>query len=278
MGLTTVGTNPAFVAFDGLDVWVSNFGSSTISRVRSSSGNLLGTWTGANSVGPLLSAMGAIFASSHNSQNLYRIDPKQATNAANIVATVPNGASDIAFDGGRIWVTGGSSVSIVTPGASLPWTVTTVTAGFSTPVGTLYDGSNIWITDAGSTTLLRLDGGGAVLQTVTIGSSFHLVFDGRNIWAPNQLVGAATVVRASTGAILTVLTGNGLDNPIAGAFDGERVVLMNNLVDRVSVFKAADLTPQGSFSTGPSTQPFGACFDGIRFWVALFSAGKIAQF
>jgi hypothetical protein len=278
LGVTTVGTNPDFLVFDGLDVWVSNFASGTISRVRSSSGNLLGTWTGATSPGPLLSAMGAIFASSHGSQNLYRIDPKQATNAANIVATVAIGANDIAFDGERIWLANQSSISIVTPGPVIPWTVTTVTAGFSQPTGAVYDGSNVWVTDAGASTLLRLNSGGAVLQSVTVGEATHPVFDGQNIWAPNPFVSAVTVVRASSGAVLRVVTGNGLFSPITGAFDGERVVLVSNTADTVSIFKAADLSPLGSFSTGPGTQPFGVCSDGIRFWVALYSAGKIAQF
>jgi len=40
-----------------------------------------------------------------------------------------------------------ADVSIVTPGSTIPWTVTTVTAGFAQPQGILFDGSNIWLTD-----------------------------------------------------------------------------------------------------------------------------------
>ena len=46
----------------------------------------------------------------------------------------------------------------------------------------------------------------------------------------------------------------------------------------VSLFKAADLTPLTSFSTGASTAPFGACNDGHQFWVALSMANKVARF
>ena len=41
----------------------------------------------------------------------------------------------------------GGSVSIVTPGPPLPWAITTVTTGFATPDGVLFDGTNVWITD-----------------------------------------------------------------------------------------------------------------------------------
>jgi len=45
----------------------------------------------------------------------------------------------------------------------------------------------------------------------------------------------------------------------------------------VSFFKAADLTPLGSVPTGGGF-PYGACSDGINFWVALNTADKLARF
>jgi hypothetical protein len=44
----------------------------------------------------------------------------------------------------------------------------------------------------------------------------------------------------------------------------------------VSLWKAADLTPIGSFST--STEPFGACSDGINFWIILNITNQLARF
>src|SRR6476660_8822499 len=46
LGLTTVGNLPVLAEFDGLDVWVANRFDGTVSRVRSSDGSVLGTWTG----------------------------------------------------------------------------------------------------------------------------------------------------------------------------------------------------------------------------------------
>jgi len=250
--------------------------------VRGSDGKLLETWTGAFSASGVLVARGRVFVTaSFNPGNLYMIDPSQPAGAVTTVASdlgsIPVG---IAFDGSGIWTANfGSSVSIVTPGATIPWTVTTVTAGFTAPVGVLYDGSNIWVADFTAGTLLKLSASGAVLQTVTVNSHPESpMFDGANIWAPNA-GGWVSVVRASSGAVLQTLTGNGLIGPAAAAFDGQRV-LVTNANDTVSLWKAADLTPLGFLSTGAGTSPFAACSDGVNFWITLrgASANQLARF
>src|SRR5262249_34193671 len=128
LGLTTVGTDPQAAKSDGADVWVSGNGNSTVSRVRGSDGKLLETWTGATLATGVLSAMGKIFVTGQGSPGLlYRIDPTQPAGAVTTVAS-SLGSSPLfaAFDGARIW-TGGDGVSIVTPGPTIPWTVTVVT-------------------------------------------------------------------------------------------------------------------------------------------------------
>jgi DNA-binding beta-propeller fold protein YncE len=142
----------------------------------------------------------------------------------------------------------------------------------------LYDGANVWVADLSAGTLLRLDSGGAILQTVTVGSPLIPVFDGTNIWAPNRDSNSVSVVRASSGAVLRTLTGNGVDNPVAAAFDGQRVLIANQNGNSFSLWKAADLTPLGFFGTGASTFPFGACSDGVNFWIVLQGPAKLARF
>ena len=212
LGLTTVGTFPKGMRFDGADIWVANGSGDTISRVRASDGMLLQTWTGANEAWGVLAARGLIIAvGATNPGSLYSLDPRLAPGIVTIVASNLGGASDgIAFDGGRVWTANPgvpASVSIVTPGASIPWSVTTVTAGFSSPAAPVFDGSNIWVTDKSAGTLLKLDSAAAVLQTVTVGSTpFYPAFDGTNIWVPNFGSSSVTVVRASNGAVLQTLT------------------------------------------------------------------------
>jgi hypothetical protein len=171
--------------------------------------------------------------------------------------------------------------------------VTTVTAGFVKATGALFDGTSVWVTDVlggtgnrgegslpppGPGALLKLSAAGAILQTVTVGVTPQFpIFDGANIWVPNLDSNSVTVVRASSGAVLQTLTGNGLAGPAEAAFNGERVLVTDGL-GGVSLWKAADLSPLGSFSTGVSSIPNGACSDGINFWIVLQNTSKLARF
>jgi hypothetical protein len=287
----TLGAAPSMVEFDGADLWVSLLGGK-VGRVRASDGKLLETWTGVNDKpNGIALAMGRVFIATAGQSNgltgrLMQIDPAEVAGAATTVATnLPQFAFGLAFDGGRFWTTNlDGTVSIVTPGATVPWTVTTTAGGYQIPNGILYDGSNVWITDLLPGTLLKLNASGGVLQTVTVGDGPNLpVFDGSNIWVPNQGSGPASasvsVVRASSGAVLATLTGNGLTFPVQAAFDGQRILVTNQSLDAgVSLWKAADLTPLGTFPMPASSLPFGACGDGVNFWITLASAARLARF
>jgi hypothetical protein len=212
-----------------------------------------------------------------NPGQLYQILPRETAGAVTTVASNLGGfPTQLAFDGGRIWTANQTaSVSIVTPGA---WTVTTVTTGFSHPLGVLFDGANVWVTDYSAGTLLKLDSNGAVLQTVTVGlNPYFSIFDGANIWVPNNGSSSVSVVRASTGSVLTTLTGNGLNNPIAAAFDGVRIlVTIQGGGGSVSLWKAADLSAIGNTPTGGG--PWGACSDGVNFWVTVPLSNLLARY
>ena len=284
LGLVTVGNLPNLLKSDGADVWVPvQGGSGSVVRVRASDGKLLQTWTGSTDAYGVLVAAGFVIVTGNQTPGLlYRIDPAQPAGAVTTVASnLGGGSTAITFDGSRVWTTnlgGTGSVSIVTPGAAIPWTVTTVTTGFARPWGPVFDGANIWVTNHDTGTLLKLDSAGAILQTVTVGTFPDFpAFDGSNIWVPNAA--SVSVVRASTGSVLATLTGNGLDfGSPAIAFDGQRILVTVQNDDLVSLWKAADLSPLGFFSTGAGSQPFGACSDGIDFWISLKGTGKIARF
>jgi hypothetical protein len=250
-------------------------------RVRASDGKLLQTWTGATSASGLLVAMGRIFAAGFSpAGRLYQIDPGQPAGAVTTVASnLGNAPVNLVFDGARIWTSNfGSSVSIVTPGPSIPWTTTTVTTGFSIAYGALFDGNNVWVVDPAVGTLLRLGVNGEILQTVTVGSgSGNPTFDGSNIWVPNFGPPASvSVVRASSGTVLETLTGNGLAAPFSAAFDGQRILITNHGATTASLWKAASLAPLGDFSLPDFGH--GACSDGARFWIGLVNTGQLVRF
>lgn len=290
LGLTEVGGNPGLLKSDGADLWVTNGGDHVI-RVRASDGRVLQTWTDATNAIGVLVAMGRVFVTGYPNDTtlqgiLFEIDPTQAPGA---VSTVTNnlGASPIAiaYDGLRIWTANSGSQSIA-PSVSMvtfnPVTVKTISTGFSHPFGIVYDGGSVWVTDPGDHTIKRLDSSGNVIQTVGVGTGpLYPAFDGTNLWVPSFNSSSVSVVRATgglAGTVLATLTGNGLDSPIQAAFDGERILVTNQNGNSVSLWKASDLTPIGTFSTGPSTLPYGVCSDGLNFWIALAFTGKLARF
>jgi len=277
---TAVGSSPRFVKSDGTDLWVGDATDDTVSRVRGSDGRLVEVWTGATNATGLVVAIGRVYAAGNlPSGNLYEIDPGQAAGAVTTVSTnLGVNPRNLAFDGIKVWSANqAGSVSLATPGP-VPWAVTTVTTGFNSLEGILYDGANIWVTDDGAGTLLKLNAAGGVLQTVTVGTGPQSpVFDGSNIWVPNLTSDSVTVVRASSGAVLATLTGNGLSSTHAAAFDGQRVLVTSG-TGAVSLWKAADLTPLGFLDTGAATQPYGACSDGHYFWFVMNDVDSLVRF
>jgi hypothetical protein len=286
LALTDVGNTPGFVKFDGADLWVTNLFSDNVMRVRPSDGKVLDTWTGATRANGIVCAMGRIFVTNRGfgSGNLYMIDPTQPAGAVTtLTSSLPTGTKRLAFDGSRLWTAnqGDGSVSIVSLN---PTTVTTV-IGFNFPEGILYDGANIWVTEVNG--LLKLNADGSIAQTINVGSG-HIfpVFDGTNIWVPNYTSNSVTVVRVkdaagnplATAFVLATLTGNGLNGPVSAAFDGERILVTNLNGNSVSLWKATDLTPLGTFATGAASGPYGACSDGLNFWITLSETDKLARF
>jgi hypothetical protein len=270
-----------YCAADGLSVWVSGAFGSSVTEVLAGTGGVLGTWTGAQFAKGVLPAMGRVFVAGEGAPGkLYMVNPAGPSGAVTTVATnLGDGAHALAFNGARILSANTEgTVSIITPGTSLPWTVTTVTTGFTSPRGILFVGDTFWVTDNGADRIFRVGSAANILQTVTVGTGpLQPVFDGANIWVPNDFSNSVSVVRASNGAVLATLTGNGLNGVFTAAFDGERVLVTTN-ANTVSLWKAADLTPIGSVFTGNLTSPFGACSDGVSFWVSLVQANGLGRF
>jgi DNA-binding beta-propeller fold protein YncE len=158
-----------------------------------------------------------------------------------------------------------------------------VTTGFSNPVGILFDGSNIWVTDEGDATLKKLDQNGAILQTVSVSGAQFPAFDGTNIWVPGGVSSTVSVVRAATGVVIATLSTGGSTSATQAAFDGQRILVTNEpalflVGGSVELWRAADLTRIGGFSFefGGVTAR-GVCSDGINFWMTLDS-GQLARF
>jgi hypothetical protein len=276
--------SPVFCAADGEDIWTTTVGQ--VVQVQANTGKVLGTWTGATLSYGVIVAAGKVYITGDQSPgSLYVIDPTQApgavTLADNNLGTDPN---EIAFDGTNLWTANigpPGSVSIITPQAAPPYPVTTVTTGFTQPAGIFYDGAHIWVTDKAGK-LFKLDGSGNIIQTVTVGAGGgYPVFDGANIWVPNVNDNSITVVQASSGNVVATINAdatNLLNGPLTASFDGERILVTNNGGSSVTLFKAADLSFIANIATGASSIPYGACSDGINFWIDELANHNLLRF
>jgi hypothetical protein len=282
LGVTSVGSGPIGVQFDGADLWVasSTDQNGALCRVRASDGKLLETWTQVYGGYAVLVAMGRVFVTGGftNPGYLYMIDPSQPAGTGTVVSmqlgSQPEG---IAFDGERIWTSNiGGSISIITPQINRPWPVTTI-GGFNALGAITYKSPNIWVTDAGS--LLKLNAQGSVIQRIFIGDAISgIAFDGARFWLPMFNHNSLAIVDASTGQILRKLTGNGLNQPFSITYDSERILVTNHGADTISLWKACDFSPIGTFSTGAGSMPQLVCSDGLNFWITLGGTNKLARF
>src|SRR6185369_15141619 len=271
------------VQSDGADMWVAGFGESKVYRVRSSDGQYLANWTGATNAFGVLVARGLVYVTGRMSPHgsLYSLEPSLTpTSVTTVTSNLGSNSAGIAFDGTRIWTAnsatgpGTGSVAFYSFNTLTP---TTISTGFSQPLGILYDGANIWVTDIGDGTLKKLDSSGGVIQTVSLGGApQYPVFDGANIWVPNVISDTVAVVRAGgalAGTVLATLSGNGLSSPRSAAFDGERILVTNG-GGNLSLWNATDLTQIGFALSEASPDLFGACSDGMNFGIALTTLGN----
>lgn len=282
-GKTIVGQEPKGVASDGADIWVANSGpQSTVSQVQASNGKLIGTWTGVESAANILIARGRVFVAGRSS-SLYVIDPQQPPGpAATLTNTLPTIITSITFDGSHIWTASpaASKISKIDPDSGAH----TDFSGFSEPLGIIFDGTYLWVTDD-ENKISKVDRNGQVLLSLPTGRTPGFpVYDGINIWVPNLNSSTVTVIRVSDSQgnplaspfVLATLADNGLARPIAVAFDGQRILAINVNGASVSLWRASDLSPLGSF--GGALQPQGVCSDGINFWITSNLESSLLRF
>jgi len=267
-GVTAVGTGPARMTSDGEDVWVTNVGDDTISRVHARDGRLLGTWTGATLPFGILAALGRIFVTGVGGE-IFMIDPTLPPgDVTAVVKDIPDQLSSIAFDGSKLLVLGGTTIWSIDP---TDWSFVPK-AKSDIPSGLVFDGTSLWYTEASGEHLFKLDASFQNILAEVPVTGLGVVgadplFDGANIWALGPLDDTITVVRASDGVIVKKMSAAGgipLKRPYLAAFDGRRVAVSND--GFVSIFNSTDLSFQGTLPS-PGIGP--VCSDGIDFWLGI---------
>jgi DNA-binding beta-propeller fold protein YncE len=106
--------HPYGIVFDGANIWVTNTGDNTVTKLRATDGVLLGTFQAGTNPG--------------------------------------TPAYEVAFDGANIWVTNGSANTVTELRATDGVILGTFPTG-QLPQGVLFDGANIWVTNANGNTV-----------------------------------------------------------------------------------------------------------------------------
>ena len=289
------GSVPTGVAFDGVNVWVANYGFNTVTKFAASSGAILDTFSlGGVCSGPTAVAYDGflIWVANYKSNNVIWMTTDGTILGSVVVGTTP---SWLAFDGSNMWVANynsntvmplaaGIGPSIGPPGYAPGSVINTVNVG-TNPSGMAFDGTNIWVTNQGSdNVIVILAATGAIQNTFPVGppllgSSYGpsaIAFDGTHMWITNS--NTNTVVRmALNGTIVkTCATGS---YPNAVAFDGTNIWTAN-FGDNISPGTVTKLLAStgailGTYTVGIA--PAGVAFDGVNIWVPNEGSDSISK-
>ena len=106
----TVGSQPYGVCFDGANIWTANFGDATVTKVRASDGQVLGTFNAGS--GPF----GVTFDGANiwvSDGNFHTVTKLRASDGKTLgTFTVGNTPEWMAFDGQNIWVSNGGDNTV----------------------------------------------------------------------------------------------------------------------------------------------------------------------
>jgi Collagen triple helix repeat (20 copies) len=256
------GTNPAAIAFDGSNLWITNYTSNVVTKLRANDGVIVGTYpTGAWSLGIVFDGAN-IWVVNSNSNTVTKLQASDGT----LVGTYPVGSSpsEAVFDGANIWVTNTWSNSVT----ELRATDGTVIGSYPTganPKGITFDGTNIWVSNYGSNNMTELRASdGTVLGTFPLGTGpYGVAFDGLNVWAVNGGDNTVTKLRASDGTLVgTYPVGH---TPYFMAFDGSNIWVTNGADNTVTKLRASSGALLGTYPVG--LRPDMVAFDGSNVWV-----------
>ncbi len=257
-----VGNTPIGVAFDGINIWVTNDADNTVSKLLAATGALVGTYPVGTSPEGIAFDGTNIWVANYSDATVSKLlAATGATVGTYAVGMHPYG---VAFDGTNIWVADGGNASVTKLLAGTGALVGTYPVG-TNPHGVAFDGTNIWVANLGDSTVSKLLATtGALVGTYPVGNSPQgVAFDGTNIWVANEGSSTVSKLLATTGALVgTYPVGS---HPIGVAFDGTNIWVANNGSNTVSKLLAATGALVGTYPVG--SLPSGVAFDGTNIWV-----------
>jgi DNA-binding beta-propeller fold protein YncE len=237
ISVTRVGSAPIEMAFDGANIWVTEYTSNDV-RIINENGAIVG-----NILLPSAHPEGILFDGKYiwvanngagmNSISKFDAAAKSLINTY-IVGLNPAG---VAFDGTNIWVTNSYNGNVWKINRNTGERLGSYTTGIF-PQSIVFDGKNMWVgngsgvnlgsgvADFGSVSKIRA-ADGAALGTFIVGNRVRgLAYDGTSIWICNSSDNTVTRLRASGVALVgTYRTGK---SPRAVAYDGSKIWVANS--------------------------------------------------
>jgi hypothetical protein len=267
-----VGNAPNDVAFDGQNIWVTNGGDDTVTKLRPSDGTVLGTFNVGSQPYGITFDGANIWTVNSGGNNVTKLRASDGKELGTFnVGRYPWLA---AFDGTDIWVTNAFDNSISKLRASDGKTLGTFAVGG--PRGIAFDGTYIWVScdNQGTSTATRLKLDGTIAGSFPVGAQpLGMAFDGANIWVAGNDTGhgVLTKLRASDGKNLGTFNVSG--EPYHVAFDGTNIWVTEAAA--VVEVRVSDGVVIGEFNGG--TNAFGIAFDGANIWVADSGANTVSK-
>ena len=279
VGVINVGTDPLFLVYDGANMWASNNGSNTVTKIQGSTGNVLATVTVGTKPEGLAYDGANLWVANYGSNTVSVINAASAS----VVATYPAGSypGALASDGTHIWVVSYAFNTLTELNKTNGAVVNTYSFG---PAdiglgGVLFDGTYIWVTvdavypNAGSVEKI-LPSTGAVIASYGAGlSPGAMTYDGTNLWIANNGANQVTKILASNGSTVGTYS---VSSPSQLTFDGTNIWASNYEGTTVTEIAGSTGASLGTFEVGEG--PVGMAFDGVSIWVADSVTNSVVKF
>lgn len=270
-----VGTaiHPIAIGFDGQNLWVANFTTGGVSKIRAVDATTINNYVTGNRPRGVAFDGTNIWVTNFLSDTVTKLRARDGASQGNFA--VGGGPVAAVFDGNSIWITQyyAGTVSRLRPsdGALLG----TYPVG-SLPQEAAFDGTSVWVGNTGSDNVSRLRASdGANLGTFPVGAGpYGVAFDGASMWVANFDGGTVTRLRASDGAPEGTYDVGG--RPFGVAFDGVGIWVTNSGTNEVLRLRRDDGAVLGRYTAGQAPQ--GIAFDGANVWVANSQSNNLSRF
>ena len=244
-------------------VWVTNYGSSNVSRIKRSDSSTANITAGNGTRGVAVDESYCWVVNS-GANNVSRVKKSDLTAVTIAAGTSPLG---IAVDEAYAWVANYSSNN-VTRINKADSSTTSIAVG-TNPAGVAVDGTYVWVANSGSSSVTRILKSDSTKTTISVGSGpSGIAVDATYCWVANSSSNNVTRINKADSTKTTISTGS---LPSGVAVDETYCWVSNNGSNNVTRIKKSDLT---TTTVAVGSAPNGVSVDGAYVWVANYGGGS----